>query len=129
MITHVKVLGVIYIAISAFFVLSAFFLLLAVGGAAGIVGTAADPGDAAIAIPIMGIAGTFAAIMLLVLGLPGLIGGWGLLNFRPWARILVIVLSALNLINVPVGTILGIYGLWVLLNKDTEPLFTTPRAA
>ena len=45
------------------------------------------------------------------------------MQFTPWARILTIVLSALNLINIPFGTALGVYGLWVLLNKDTERLF------
>jgi hypothetical protein len=36
------------------------------------------------------------------------------------------VLSALNLISIPFGTLLGIYGLWVLLNKETEALFASP---
>jgi hypothetical protein len=124
--THVKVLAVIYIAINALFVLLALFLLLAVGSAAGIVGAAAEPEDAMVAIPILSIAGSFAATILLFLGLPGLIGGWGLLSYRPWARILVIVLSALQLLNFPVGTVVGIYGLWVLLSKDSERLFTAP---
>jgi hypothetical protein len=52
-----------------------------------------------------------------------LLAGWGLLNFKEWARILAIVISALNLLGFPIGTILGAYGLWVLLNKDTAPLF------
>jgi hypothetical protein len=62
--------------------------------------------------------------MLIVLALPGLIAGWGLLAYKPWARILGLVLSVLNLLNIPVGTALGIYGLWVLFNKDTERLFS-----
>jgi hypothetical protein len=33
------------------------------------------------------------------------------------------VLCAINLINIPFGTIFGACGLWVLLNKDTERLF------
>jgi hypothetical protein len=33
------------------------------------------------------------------------------------------VLSAINLINIPIGTVVGIYGLWVLLTKETERLF------
>ena len=40
-----------------------------------------------------------------------------------------IVLSVLNVIVFPIGTVAGIYGLWVLLSKETEPLFrgaTTP---
>jgi len=60
---------------------------------------------------------------LLAISLPGLIAGIGMLSFKPWARIIGIVLSAINLINIPFGTILGIYGLWVLLNKETEGLF------
>jgi hypothetical protein len=122
--THVKVLGVLFIAVSALFLLGAVFLALAMGSAAGIVGAAADPDDAALAIPIIGIAGTGLVTFLLAFSLPGLITGFGLVTFKPWARIVGIVLCALELINIPLGTILGIYGLWVLLNKDTEPLFT-----
>ena len=57
------------------------------------------------------------------MGIPGILAGWGLLNFKPWARILAIVLSAIRLINIPIGTVLGIYGLWVLFSKETETLF------
>ena len=121
--THVKVLGVLYLALSGFFFVAALFLALAMGSAAGIVGVTAAPQDAAIAIPILGIAGTALVIFLLVFSLPGILTGYGLLTYRPWARIVGIVLSAVNLINIPFGTILGAYGLWVLLNKDTEPLF------
>ncbi len=120
---HVKVLGVLYLAVSAFFLIGAMFLILAAGGAAGIVGAAAEPDDAAIAIPIIGIAGTALAMFLTVFALPGLVTGYGLLQRKPWARIVGIVLSAINLINIPIGTVIGLYGLWVLLSKDTEPLF------
>ncbi|MBI2834745.1 MAG: hypothetical protein HYX76_10015 [Acidobacteria bacterium] len=34
-----------------------------------------------------------------------------------------VVLSALNLLNVPFGTMLGIDGLWVLLSRAVEKLF------
>ena len=114
----------LYLAVSALSLLAALFLILVVGGAAGIVGIAADPDDAAIAIPVLGIAGTALGVMLLVLALPGLLTGWGLLAYKPWSRILGLVLSALNLLNIPLGTALGIYGLWVLLHRDTERLFS-----
>jgi hypothetical protein len=121
--THVKVLGVLYLAVSGFFLVGALFLILATGSAAGIVGAAAEPEDAAIAIPIIGIAGTALAMFLSVFAIPGLVTGYGLLQRKPWARIVGIVLSAISLINIPVGTAIGIYGLWVLLNKETELLF------
>jgi hypothetical protein len=121
--THVKVLGVIYLAIGACMLLAAAFLVVTMGGVAGIVRATADPHDATIAIPILGLAGTAFVMFLGVMGLPSVITGYGLLNFRPWSRILGIVLSAVSLINIPIGTAVGAYGLWVLLNKETERLF------
>jgi hypothetical protein len=126
MTTHVKVLGVLYLAMSALALLAAMVVLLAIGGAAATVGVSAEPQDAAVALPILGLAGTAVGVTLLLLALPGIATGLGLLYFKPWARILGIVLSVLNLINIPLGTIVGAYGLWVLLNKDTERLFTNP---
>ena len=127
--THVKVVAVGFIVLSALGVLAALMLMLIFGGAAGIVGAAADEPEAAIAIPIIGLTGTLLTVVLFAISLPGLITGFGLLSWKPWARILAIVLCAINLINIPIGTILGIYGLWVLLNKDTERLFEPQPAA
>jgi hypothetical protein len=122
--THVRVLGVLYIACSAIGVILAVLVLIGLGGVAGIVGASADPEDAAVAVPILGIVGTAVAGLLLALSLPGIITGIGLLYFKSWARIAGIVLAALSLLGFPWLTILGIYGLWVLLSKDTERLFS-----
>lgn len=127
--THVKVLGVLYLAVGGCMLVAALFLFLTMGGVAGIVGATAEPQDAAIAIPILGIAGTALATFLTVFALPSLITGYGLLNFKSWARVLGIVLSAISLINIPIGTLLGAYGLWVLLNKETEQLFNNLPAS
>ena len=129
MTTHVKVLGVLYIVLSGLGVCAAIFMGLLFGTAGGVVAANADH-DAAAALPFIGLAGSALVIFLLAVSLPGLITGIGLLKFQPWARIVGIVLAAINLINIPIGTILGAYGLWVLLNKETERLFTgTPPAA
>jgi hypothetical protein len=129
MANHVKVLGALYLALSAFGLLAALFLALAVGTAGAIVGSAADANDAAVALPIIGIAGSALVAFLVVLALPGLIAGIGLLRLRPWGRILGIVVAVLNLIHIPLGTIVGIYGLWVLFNKDSERLFSEAPVA
>ena len=123
--THVKVLGVLYLAVGGCMLIGALFLAMTMGGVAGIVGASADPEDAAIAVPILGIAGTALAAFFGIFSLPSLITGYGLLNFKPWARIVGIVLSAISLIVIPFGTIVGAYGLWVLLSKETERLFTS----
>ncbi len=122
--THVKVVAVAFIVFGALGILAALVLMAAFGGAAGIVGVGADPEEAAFALPIIGLTGTLLSLFLFAVSVPGLITGFGLLSWRPWARVLAIVLCAIQLINIPLGTLLGIYGLWVLLNHDTERLFT-----
>jgi hypothetical protein len=123
--THVKVLAFLYIAFSALFVLLALFFVLMFGGVSALVGMEAPPDEAAIAIPFIGLTGMALSAFFMALALPGLFTGFGLLKRANWARILGIVLSALNLVNFPLGTVLGVYGLWVLLNKETERLFET----
>lgn len=125
--THVKVLGVLNIVLGALGALAGMVVLLVFGGIAGIVSTSANTQDALTAVPILGLVGAGVCILLLVLSLPAIIAGVGLLKYRRWGRILAIVLSALNLLNVPIGTALGVYGLWVLLNAETESLFEGPR--
>jgi hypothetical protein len=53
----------------------------------------------------------------------GFIAGWGLLSREPWARMLAIILGAVSLVDVPFGTALGIYTLWVLLPARSEEEF------
>jgi len=59
--------------------------------------------------------------------LPGIIAyvvtGYGLLKYKSWARILAIILAILNLILFPIGTLIGIYTLVIMFNKETEALF------
>ena len=123
--THLKVLGALQIAFGALGLLTAVMIVFVFGGAAGIVGASGNP-DASIAVPIIGLTGMALVVFLLLTSLPSVIVGIGLLRHRPWARIAGIVLSIVSLIMIPFGTIVGVYGLWVLFSKDTERLFTAP---
>lgn len=63
----------------------------------------------------------------MVLAIPGL----GLLARKGWVRILAIVVAVLNLANVPIGTVVGLYVLWVLLQEEAGAYFAprnTPAA-
>jgi hypothetical protein len=125
---HVKVLGAMYIALAALGLLLALLVAIGLGGTVGLVGASGDP-DAALAIPILGVVGTVLIAVMIVLCLPGLAAGVGLLYFKPWARVLGIVLAAISLVGFPWLTIVGGYGLWVLLSKDSEHLFDQPTRA
>jgi hypothetical protein len=127
--THVRVLGVLYTALGALGLMFAAFLLIGLGGAAGIITASADPDEAALAVPILSLVGTALISFLVALSLPAVITGIGLLYFKPWARIIGIVLSAIALLGFPWITIVGIYGLWVLFSKDTERFFSPTGSA
>ncbi|HLI86653.1 MAG TPA: zinc ribbon domain-containing protein [Bryobacteraceae bacterium] len=107
---HVRVVAILWFILSGFRLLSAITLM-------GI-------GRAGIYIPGMPF---FVHQMLSGIGFVFLIGaalglaaGWGLLQREAWARMLAIVIGALNCFDPPFGTALGIYTLWVLLPPESE---------
>jgi hypothetical protein len=124
---HVKILGILHVVFGAMGVFAALVVLMIFGGISAVVSMSDRSTD--LPAPILGIIGGFVFILLLVLSRPGLIIGIGLMQFKPWARIGGIVLSALDLLSVPpFGTALGIYGLWILLNRETEQMFIGRQA-
>ena len=79
--------------------------------------------DEPIAQNVLSFIGNSIGLILLFISTLGVIGGIGLFSYRPWSRILVMIVSALNCLNVPVGTAKGIYSLWVLMQPETIELF------
>jgi len=122
---HIRIIGILHIILSSLTILGALAVLAVFGGIATIIG-ASGGRDALPAVPIVGGIGAIICFFLILLGVPGLIAGIGLLKFRPWARTLGIVVSALDLIHIPLGTALGVYGLWALLSPEGEMLFRQP---
>ena len=113
---HVRNLGWCFIIYSGFLVLIAVILAVILGGAGALSGDRQS-------MMITGAVAVVVGIVLFVLSLPGLIAGFGLLKFRPWARILALIVGALHVFSFPFGTALCIYTFWVLLNAQTTPLF------
>ena len=126
MATHIKIAGILHIILGSLTILAGLGLLFLFGGLATLVGGAAHSDEARVAVPILGGIGSVLCVVLFVLGIPGVIAGIGMLEFRPWGRMLGIIVSALDLIHVPFGTALGIYGLWALLSREGEQLFLNP---
>lgn len=114
--TNIKILGWLHIVLGIFgAIIGAFVLFI-------LLGTGLISGDRE-AMSILAIIGSFVAIIMSVISLPGIITGIGLINFRSWARVFALVLAILNVLNFPLGTILAIYTAVTLLNSDTAELF------
>ena len=75
------------------------------------------------AIAITSVVGTAVGGFIVILSIPEIIAGIWLLKRRPWARILAIIIACLDVIEIPIGTAIGIYSHWVLLNEEATELF------
>ena len=125
---HIKILGILNIVMGRLTALAGVIVFLAMGGVASFLAmgvpdsSASDAESAKMAAPWLGLIGVLVAGFLVLVALPAIIGGWGLLKFKSWSRVLMIVVSGLSLFHIPFGTALGIYGLWVLLNEQSRQL-------
>ncbi len=115
---HVLVVGAINIGFSLIGLFIAAIIFVAVVGGGRL---SEDPE----AIRITSIVGPIIAFFFAFFALPGLVGGIGLIKHRGWARILVLILSVIGLLNIPFGTAVGIYSLWALLKQETAELFAS----
>jgi hypothetical protein len=123
---HITAVGVLRIGYGIFGVLVAALVLLFTVGI-GFLACGLDGDEEALA--VLSVIGVPIATVLFTLSALSVIGGIGVLKRRNWARYLAMVLSVLDLFNVPLGTVLGIYCIWALVQDDTGRLFAPPRIA
>lgn len=115
--TFVAVINIAFGFLGIFLGLVLFVVLIAAGFISG------DPE----AMTITTIVGIALACFLILTSIPEIIGGFGLLKRKPWARVLVLILAVLDLMFIPIGTLIGVYELWVLLQEDTAKLFESAK--
>jgi len=116
--TNVKILAWLHIILGILGLLLGCFIVVMMMSA-GVFSFSSDRTAANILI-IIGVLGMGITLLLSV---PGIIAGVGLLQFRSWARVLALVLAFFNLFAVPQGTVFGIYTIISLLNTETAALF------
>ena len=126
---HVKVLAILHLVLSSLGILAGLIVLAIFGGLATFLNLAGRSEDNFATGGFLGLIGVVATMVIFCVSIPGLIAGIGLLSYQPWARILTIVISALELPVFPLHTALGIYGLWVLLSNEGTALFSRPAVA
>jgi hypothetical protein len=113
---HVRRLGSISIIFGVVSLVVGLLLLVVYGGPRGLYYSFTDT--------VMGFLVSAATLFHLLLSIPCIIGGVAVRNYSEWSRSLMIVACALNILNPPLGSMLGAYGLWVLLTPETDPLFS-----
>ena len=114
---HVTLVAALHIGFSTIGIVAAMIVFFAISFASSFVN------DVDIAAAVLKFIGVLLPAIILIASLAGLIGGIGLLAYRKWARILVLIMAALGCLNFPLGTIKGVYSLWVLMQDETVTYF------
>lgn len=116
--THVRTLGTVNILFGVCSGLLGLVVFIMYGGPIGLYNALSDN--------ILGLLLAGSVTFNMILSIPCIVGGAYLRSFTEWSRGMIIVTSALNILNVPLGSLIGCYGLWVLLTPETDPLFSDP---
>ena len=112
---HVKVLGWLYIVlgvINLLIGLTAFGLLSGIGLLSGDVQ----------AFGVLTIIGGFTGVVMLIVAVPNLVCGLGLLrDWGGWVLVLAVILGLFNLTTFPVGTAIALYTFWIAWKLYSAP--------
>ena len=111
--SHKRILGILYIVsgmmhLIGMILLSTLFTLFL-----PMIFEHADVDDQWVLVWVVPFVRAIAAIVVILIAIPSLLGGWGLLTQKTWSMTLVLVIGCLKLFSFPFGTALGIYTIWV----------------
>ena len=116
---HINIFGALFLT---------FSILMIIGGVVinQFLPMAGEISGDSTAIRITSIIGQSIGAVLFIFAVPGFICGYGLITKKAWSRVFGIILSCLSLLSIPIGTIIGIYGLWTLFKDETKDLLSKP---
>lgn len=114
---HVTFVGALHIGFGILGVIGALVIYIVFKFASGFVE------DEPVALAILETLGYSLPLLIFFFSALDIIGGVGLFSYKPWARILILIISAINCLNIPIGTAKGIYSIWTLMQKETIEMF------
>ncbi|MBR9999364.1 MAG: hypothetical protein KFF73_10355 [Cyclobacteriaceae bacterium] len=119
--THLKILGAIFIAFGVINLMAGITFLAAVN----IVNIFIDEAEVIQAVSIFS---RLIGGILVVSSVPGIIAGIGYIQERNWSKNLGLVMGIIYLLFIPVGTIIGIYTIWLssqAVIKEKQPVYAS----
>lgn len=119
---HIRIVAWLLIAMNAIALLVALGIFVLMASLGGLVH---DPEGRT----VFTIVGTILPFFMAALTVPDLTAAFGLLAHKRWARILGIVVGILNLPGFPMGTLVGAYTIFVLMQDAAPSYFASPPSA
>jgi hypothetical protein len=117
---HVKNVAVIQIVRSSLWLIIAILSAIGLGIAMGVV-------DDEMAMRVLKIVLITFPVFLGLFAILGLTAGIALLTFKAWGRIMTLIITGMGCLVIPIGTLIGVYSIWVLMQDETIKLFDTVK--
>ncbi len=112
---HIRRVSWIFIAFGVIYLLAALFI-----GAIGLMAVANRIQTEDVALLPAGLTGVMILLPFALLGILHIFTGRGFRAGKGWARIALWILAIINLGNVPLGTAIGGYAIWVLVKTRED---------
>jgi hypothetical protein len=115
---HSHLLGILWLAVSAFNAVGGVILVVLANTLFAHLHEMGAPRE----VPTGFLSSLLTTVGIIVLAKAafGFIAGWGLMQREAWARIVALVLAFISLFNIPFGTAIGVYTMWVLLPGESQ---------
>jgi hypothetical protein len=116
--SHVTLVAALHIGFGILTVIGGIILFVVLNFASGFIEEYDE-----VAIQVMTAISTVIPLGFLIFGGIDVLAGIALFSYQQWSRVLVIIISALNCLNVPIGTAKGVYSIWALMQHEVMELF------
>jgi len=115
---HKRVLGIIYIATAALQILALLLVYMLFSTIFAFVKDEVPADEVWILELIFNILRFLPWLVVILISIPSIIAGFGLLNNKSWAMVLALILGCIKLFSFPIGTAIGVYAIWVYVESN-----------
>ena len=116
---HIRIISIILIVLGGFYLLGAVFIIII-----GLMATSNQAQAVDVSLLPTVLTGGTILFPLVLLGVVHILTARAFRAGKKWSRIALWILAIINLGNVPVGTGIGLYAMWVLLNTRQDAFKT-----
>lgn len=119
--THNRILSILYIISGTMQVIAMLFVSTVLQILLPFIMEEAGPEGEWIFVWIIPFIRVIGVVIVVLFALPSILGGIGLLNGKRWALTILLILGCFKLFAFPLGTLLGIYTIWVYSQNQKQP--------
>lgn len=124
---HNRLLSIFFMIIGGLSLFGGLVFALIYGGLGVFILTSAPKPDARTAGAVFTVIGLVFGLIMTALSILFFLAGWRMYKENPAGRTLGMVASILCLMNFPLGTALGIYGIWFLFTDQGKAFYDSLR--